>query len=79
MERYANKSGKSGAVAYEVGAEWIAVVFRDGERYRYTYASAGRGNVERMKRLARAGEGPTTLISREVRVRYAEKEGCEID
>ena len=45
--------------------------FVDGAVYVYTYASAGRRHVEAMKRLARAGAGLSTYISRYIRAAYA--------
>lgn len=73
MKRYANASGHSVVVAYETLANAITVAFRDGRIYRYTYASAGRDNVERMKQLAAAGRGLSTFINRQVHDRYADK------
>jgi hypothetical protein len=70
MERYANQHGRSGVLAYEIGPEAIEVKFANGEVYRYSYRSAGRERVERMKALARAGRGLSTFISRHVRDDY---------
>lgn len=72
MERYAG-SGGSNVAAYEVGETSIAVGFKDGSVYLYTYQSTGPGNVERMKQLARAGQGLNTFISRVVRGAYAQR------
>jgi hypothetical protein len=71
MERYRNLSGDSGVLAFEVGDAAIAVQFRSGVIYDYTYASAGHGNIEQMKRLARAGQGLGTFISQNVHNAYA--------
>ena len=73
MERYRNLDGNSGVLAYQVGEHAIAVQFRNGDIYDYTYASAGRRNVEQMKRLARAGRGLSTFISQHVHDAYARK------
>lgn len=73
MQRYANKSGNSGVRAYETGEQGIAIEFEGGDTYLYTYGSAGRLRVETMKRLAKAGKGLSTYISREVKDKYAEK------
>lgn len=73
MQRYGNQSGKSGVRAYEIGERAIAVEFEGGDTYLYTYASAGRQRVETMKRLAKAGQGLSTYISREVKDKFAEK------
>ena len=73
MKRYGNNSGKSGVIAYETGEESIAVQFVTGEIYLYTYASAGKRNVERLKKLAAKGEGLSTFISQVVKGGYEGK------
>ena len=73
MKRYKNLAGDSGVVAYEAGADWIAVRFRSGEVYRYTHTSAGRRKVEQMKTLAEAGRGLSTFISTSVGDDYDSK------
>ena len=73
MERYRNLGGNSGVVAYEIGDDFVTVVFRDGSRYLYTYKSAGRNNIERMKTLAMAGQGLNAFINTTVRKGYASK------
>ncbi|CAN5320362.1 hypothetical protein BH10PLA2_BH10PLA2_02880 [soil metagenome] len=55
MTPYANRNGTSGVVAYEISTESITVAFRDGSVYLYTYTSAGKGNIERMKKMAQGG------------------------
>lgn len=73
MKRYKNVSGDSGVVAYEIGADFIKVKFVDGGTYLYTNDSAGRGNVESMKKLAVSGRGLSTFIVRNVRMAYETK------
>ncbi|AXE97037.1 MULTISPECIES: hypothetical protein [Burkholderiaceae] len=73
MKRYRDLSGQSGVVAYEVSNDAITVKFRDGDVYLYDYATTGRREVEEMKRLAVAGQGLSTFISRVVKDRYARK------
>ena len=75
MSTYKNLSGNSGVVAYEIRQEAIVVVFNDGHcrNYQYDYASAGRLNVEEMKRLAVLGQGLNTFIMNNVRKRYSSK------
>lgn len=73
MERYRNRGGDSGIVAYEIGSDFITVKFSDRSVYLYTYRSAGSANIEHMKRLAIAGEGLNSFINRRVRKRYAKK------
>jgi hypothetical protein len=74
METYSNLGGDSGVAAYEIGSDWIRVEFLDGSIYLYTNASAGSGNVETMKRLARQGEGLNAFINTTVRKAYSQKE-----
>lgn len=73
MERYWNASGRSGVVAYEIAPDSIKVEFSDGGVYLYSYASAGRRNIERMKILAATGRGLSTFIVRHVREAYEAK------
>jgi hypothetical protein len=69
MQPYGNRSGGSGVRAYEIGPDFIRVQFPRGEPYLYTYESAGRDNVERMKELAASGRGLSTFISQHPAVR----------
>lgn len=73
MERYRNLSGRSPVTAYEAFERAIAVLFRDGTLYLYDYAMTGQRDVERMKRLAVAGQGLATYISQVVRGRYGRR------
>ena len=49
--RYANLNGNSNVLSFEIGSDYIDVTFGDYSTYRYSYSSAGRYNVEEMKRL----------------------------
>jgi hypothetical protein len=73
MERYGNLGGDSAVVAYEIGERSIAVEFRSGSVYLYTYDSAGSHYIEEMKKLAMAGRGLGTFITTVVRKNYASK------
>lgn len=73
MHRYANRGGNSGVAEYQIDRESIVVGFRDGSAYRYTYASTGRDEIERMKEQAQLGEGLNAFINRVVRKRYERK------
>jgi hypothetical protein len=73
LQRYARRHGDSGVVAYAIGPRGIAVQFMDGAVYVYDVERPGRAHVTEMKRLARAGEGLSTYISRFVRDNYAKK------
>lgn len=66
MKPYKSKSGKkSGVVAYETGLDFIVVQFSHGDVYSYTYQSAGKATVEKMKKLALAQKGLSTFIAQE--------------
>jgi hypothetical protein len=46
------------------------VQFVNGGKYKYTYASAGKENVEKMKVLAIEGKGLSTFIQQHVKDMY---------
>jgi len=73
MENYLNSSGKSGVVAYALGAGSIIVQFADGATYLYTNESAGADVIVEMQTLAKAGLGLSTFISRSVGRSYLRK------
>jgi hypothetical protein len=73
MHRYKNIHGDSGVLAYESGPDYIKVRFRNGDVYLYTYASAGKENIENMKTLAETGKGLSGYISVHVRDRFFKK------
>ena len=73
MERYKNRSGESGVVAYEIGRGSITVKFVGGEKYLYTDKSAGADNIALMKQLAQDGAGLSAFISQHVHDRYERK------
>jgi hypothetical protein len=73
MQRYLNRAGDSGVVAYEPGPNFIRVQFIGGETYLYTYESTGADAVERMKTLAEQGIGLSTFISQSIKGAYATK------
>jgi hypothetical protein len=73
MQRYKNHGGKSGVVAYDIGANSITVQFHGGDCYLYTLDSAGAANIAQMQRLARAGRGLCTFISQVIGNQYERK------
>ena len=73
MRPYLNRSGDSGVLAYEVRADSIIVRFVETGTYRYDYERPGKTHVERMKELARAGQGLATYITQHVRDNFAAK------
>lgn len=70
MQQYANYGGNSSVAGYEIEPTRIRVMFSDGSIYSYSYVSAGRSNVERMKQLAQSGIGLNSYIMRNVRNSY---------
>ncbi|WP_027214279.1 hypothetical protein [Burkholderia sp. WSM2232] len=76
MQRYGNRSGKSGVVAYEIGENFVAARFHSGTTYWYTERSVGKTHVAALRRLAKRGEGLGTYISQhpEVRDGYERKD-----
>ena len=73
MERYRNRGGDSNVARYEIGPDYLKVEFGDGGLYLFDYTKPGRENVERMKKLAIAGEGLNSFINTNVRKNYSRK------
>ena len=71
MHSYKNLQHNSGISAYEIGEDFIKIEFSGETLYLYTYQSAGRQNIEKMKKLASAGEGLATFISQHVKDGYS--------
>ena len=72
MEKYKNR-GNSGVQAFEIGHDFIYVLFEQGPIYKYSYKYPGPDQVEEMKRLAREGKGLATFISQEVKGHYEKR------
>lgn len=71
MERYGNAGGDSGVYAYEIGSDYITVMFSGTSRtYTYSYRKAGSSHVEQMKILARNGSGLNSYINKYVKHLY---------
>jgi len=66
MRAYRDTAGDRRVTAFESGADYIEVLFRDGSRRKYTYSSAGDLNVEKMKWLAVTGNGLAVFIERNI-------------
>ena len=74
MTKYVNLGGSSNVLAYEIGFDYIDVIFGGTNLiYRYSYRSAGMQAVETMKRLATSGSGLNSYINRYVRKQYESK------
>jgi hypothetical protein len=76
MEKYLNKSGGSGVNAFEIGDDYINIIFIGSSSvYTYNFIKPGKRMVDVMKQLARTGSGLSTYISREVKENYFSKKG----
>ena len=73
MKKYLNKEGHSGVTGYEISTSAISVEFNYNTVYLYTYKSAGKKVIEKMKELAEAGRGLSTYISQTVRENFEKK------
>ncbi|MBI1326213.1 MAG: hypothetical protein GC136_01055 [Alphaproteobacteria bacterium] len=73
MKQYLDSNGDSGVAAYDVGADFIHVRFKDGWIYEYTSSSVGAHSLDAMKSLARSGDGLNSFINKQVRKKYARK------
>lgn len=71
MEKYKNLGGDSGVAGYELGTDFIIVIFKNGKRpYRWSYRKAGEQHVENMKQLAKSGHGLNSYIMTRVKNLY---------
>lgn len=71
MEHYKDIDHDSGVIGYEIGDTYIKVQFSGTARiYTYSYGVAGSTHVERMKVLARAGDGLNAYINNFVKFKY---------
>ena len=69
--KYANLSGNSNVSAFEIGTDYISVIFNNTQKpYVYSYRSAGQFNVEHMKKLALSGCGLNSFILRYCKYSY---------
>ena len=63
MTIYRNIGGSSLVSKYEIGEDYIIVVFEwDPVKYRYDYTNPGKDHVEKMKRFAKLGQGLNSYI-----------------
>ena len=70
MKNYLNLGGNSNVKFYDYDATSIKIQFSTGAPYIYSYQSAGRENVENMKRLADRGVGLNSFVMRNARKLY---------
>jgi hypothetical protein len=71
MQPYKNEKG--GITAFEIGNDWMIILFNDGRKYLYSHIKPGEKYLEAMKKLALQNEGLTSYINKHVRKNY-EKE-----
>lgn len=69
-EKYKDIDGDSGVLFYEILPDAIRVYFRANSYYTYSYRKAGKFHVEKMKILARSGNGLNSYIQRNVKFKY---------
>ncbi len=73
MEHYQNKSGKSPITRFLIEDGKITVWYDDDTSYSYSYARAGKPIVDKIKELAKSGEGLATYISQHAKFLYDHK------
>ncbi len=71
MQKYADIDNDSGVDSYHIDDTSITVWFDGGSKsYTYSYSSAGQHHIEKMKQLARSGEGLNAYINYNVKYKY---------
>ena len=71
MTLYRSICGNSGVFSYETGTDFIDIRFKETPQiFRYSYQSAGKENVEKMKTLAENGYGLYSYINMHVKELY---------
>ncbi len=69
--KYKDIDGDSNIEMYEIGSDCISIKFFGTNKiYTYSYKSAGLANVEKMKSLARNGDGLNSYINNYCKYRY---------
>lgn len=64
MEPYKNLSEKSGVIAFEIGADFVKVQYKNNPRiYLYSHRKINPHKIELMKELATSGRGLATYIT----------------
>lgn len=71
MPAYSNKRRNSPITNYEIHGDAIAIWFKGGNSYTYSYQGpAGKYHVDEMKALAKAGTGLSAYITHNVKFDY---------
>lgn len=69
--KYKDIDDDSNVSMYEIGSDYISIIFNSAQRiYTYTYRSAGVHHVERMKVLAKTGDGLNAYVNKYCRNLY---------
>ena len=74
MTPYSNKGGNSGIAAYELGDDYIRVMFKSRSVYLYDHIRPGSNAVSKMQALAVSGQGLNSYINKCVRENFRSKE-----
>ena len=56
------RSRKSTIESYDIGEDYIIILFKDGNKHKYTYALSGKTLIEKMKHHARFSDGLSTFL-----------------
>lgn len=71
MQRYADTNNDSGVDSFEINDYSITVRHKGTPKsYTYSYSIAGQHHVEKMKQLARSGNGLNAYINDNVKFKY---------
>ncbi|MGA9697559.1 MULTISPECIES: hypothetical protein [Acinetobacter] len=71
MEIYKDIDNDSNVTHFEIGSTYITVWFQGTARsYTYSYYKAGQFHIEKMKVLAKSGNGLNSYIMRNVKKLY---------
>ena len=73
MERYQNRGGNSGIVAFTITEDSVTLKFKDGWHYIYNSIRPGQADVDVMKAMAKTGSGLHGFINRKIRNNYFHK------
>ncbi len=71
MQKYQNVGTKSSVEEFEIGKDYVLIkYYKTPKLYKYSYASAGKEKVEKMKELALSGQGLNGYINRFAEFEY---------
>lgn len=73
MQRYSNLSGESGVIAFGIRDGAILVEFHDQSLYLYNTEKPGTAALAQLQKLANAGQGLNSYITRHIGKNYFDK------